>query len=124
MRERIYISGPITGYDIEERREAFKRVQLELEQQCGWKHTFNPMENGLPANAHRSEHIREDMKQLLKCTAIYMMHGWEKSAGCQLEFNTATQIGLAVKLESHKEWIVDFSIAKYMEHGKDKKTKV
>ena len=82
MREKIYISGPITGYEI---------------------------------NAHRSEHMREDLKQLLKCTAIYFMPGWEKSAGCQLEFNIATQIGLAVFLERHKEWIVDFSTAKFID---------
>lgn len=115
MREKIYISGPITGYDINERRDAFKRVQMELEESYGAKHVFNPLENGLPTNAHRSEHMREDLKQLLKCTAIYFMPGWEKSAGCQLEFNIATQIGLAVFLERHKEWIVDFSTAKFID---------
>ena len=124
MRNRIYISGPITGYDIEERRKAFKKVQLYLEQECGFKRTFNPMENGLPANAHRSEHIREDLKQLLKCTSIYLMRGWEKSAGCQLEFQTATQIGLTVMLEVHGKWIVDFSIAKFTDYEKDNKKTV
>lgn len=115
MRERVYISGPITGYDIEERREAFKRVQQELETNGGFKYVFNPLENGLPAEAHRSEHMREDLKQLLKCTCIYFMRGWEKSAGCQLEFNTATQIGLSIMTEAHKQWLVEFSIAKYLD---------
>ena len=114
MRERIYISGPITGYDLEERRAAFKKVQQELEE-SGWKYVFNPMENGVPANAHRSEHIREDMKHLIKCTAIFFMRGWEKSAGCQLEFNTATQIGLAIATQASKEWLGEFSTAKYMD---------
>ena len=106
------------------RREAFKKVQHSLEQEGGWRYVFNPMENGLPANAHRSEHMREDLKQLLKCTAIYLMRGWEKSAGCQMEFQTATQIGLAVLLEVHGKWISDFSIAKYTDNEKDNKKTV
>ena len=112
MRERIYISGPITGYDIHERRSKFETVQHYLEHLCSWK-TFNPLKNGLPADAHRSEHMREDMKQLLKCTAIYMLEGWEQSAGCQLEFNTATQIGLSIFFEGQKRWFVQFATAKY-----------
>lgn len=114
MKERIYISGPITGHDIYERRSTFETVQHYLEHLNSWK-VFNPLKNGLPADAHRSEHMREDLKQLLNCTAIYMMKGWEKSAGCQLEFNMATQIGLSVFFEGQKHWFVQFATAKYTE---------
>lgn len=42
--KRIYISGPISGHNIEERRKAFKEIQSQLEAQ-GYD-PVNPMENG------------------------------------------------------------------------------
>lgn len=48
-KSRIYISGPISGYDIENRRQAFKEKKWMLEAQ-GYE-AVNPMENGLPDDA-------------------------------------------------------------------------
>lgn len=98
MKPRIYISGPISGHDIEERRKAFKEVQTMLEAQ-GWT-VFNPMENGLPAEASTHEHMHRDLAVLtteeIPFDAIYMMEKWTHSAGCKLEFDVATAIGLKV----------------------------
>lgn len=49
MEKKIYISGPISGHNLEERRKAFKEIQEHLEAQ-GYN-VINPMENGLPAEA-------------------------------------------------------------------------
>ena len=95
---RIYISGPISGHDLEERRKAFKEVQKRLEG-YGWE-TFNPMENGLPAESTTHEHMHRDLAELTNeerpFTAIYMMEKWTHSAGCRLEFEVATSIGITV----------------------------
>lgn len=98
-KPRIYISGPISGHDLEERRKTFKETQLMLEAQ-GWD-VFNPMENGLPAEATTRQHMHRDLAELTRedegrFTAIYMMKKWLHSAGCKLEFDVATSIGLTV----------------------------
>lgn len=99
--KRVYLSGPISGHDLEERRKAFKKVQQELEE-IGLT-VFNPLENGLPAEASTHEHMHRDLAVLtnedIPFTSIYMMRGWLHSAGCKLEFDVATAIGLDIIFE-------------------------
>ena len=110
MKPKIYISGPISGYDLEERREAFKNVQKQLEEE-GWT-VFNPMENGLPAEADTHQHMHRDLAVLtteeIPFKAIYMMTHWTHSAGCKLEFDVATAIGLTVIFEECNGPIINF----------------
>lgn len=96
-KQRIYISGPISGHDLTERRQAFKQAQLMLEAQ-GYE-VFNPMENGLPSNATTHEHMKRDIYKLLTCDAIYILRRWTHSKGCKVEFDIATAIGLGVIFE-------------------------
>ena len=100
-KRRIYISGPISGHDIEERRQAFKEVQWMLEAQ-DWT-VFNPMENGLPPESTTHQHMHRDLAVLtnedIPFDAIFMMRRWLHSAGCKLEFDVATSIGLDVYFE-------------------------
>ena len=104
---RIYISGPIDGYNLIERRETFKRVQTYLELQ-GYD-VFNPMENGLPAEATTQQHMLRDLAELTReknpYDAIYMMKGWQHSKNCTTEFNVATALGLNVFFEQAGEMI-------------------
>ena len=103
MKKRVYISGPISGHDIEERRKAFKEIQSQLEAQ-GYD-PVNPMENGLPAEATTHEHMKRDIELLLTCNYIYMMRRWTHSKGCKVEFDVATAIGLPVLFEESGELI-------------------
>lgn len=96
-KPRIYISGPISGHNIEERRKAFTITQTFLEAQ-GYE-VVNPMENGLPAEATTHEHMKRDIEQLMTCDYIYMMRRWTHSKGCKVEFDVATAIGLPVFFE-------------------------
>ena len=98
---RIYISGPISGHDIEERRATFARVKASLEQQ-GYE-VFNPMETGLPETATTNEHMRADFRALVECDAIYMMNRWNHSAGCVKEFLVATACGMEITFETKGE---------------------
>lgn len=107
-KPRIYISGPISGTDIEKTREKFKMIQLMLEEQ-GYE-TFNPMENGLPAESTTNEHMHRDLAELTKegsgrYDAIYMMRRWTHSKGCKVEFDVATAIGLTVYFEETGRFI-------------------
>ena len=100
-KERVYISGPISGHDKEERRRAFKEIQLRLEK-LGLE-VFNPLENGIPAEATTQRHMHRDLATLTReenpFDLVYMMRGWLHSAGCKLEFDVATAIGMDVHFE-------------------------
>ena len=100
---KIYISGPISHNDLEERRKAFKEIQTRLEKE-GFE-VVNPMENGLPADATTREHMKRDIELLLTCDYIYMMRRWTHSKGCMVEFEVATSIGLPVLFEESDECI-------------------
>jgi hypothetical protein len=57
------------------------------------------MENGLLASATTYEHMKVDIRHLLLCDTIYMMKGWNHSAGCWTEFHDALAIGMDVIFE-------------------------
>ena len=106
-KERIYLSGPISGHDNEERRAAFKEKQLFYEE-LGYE-VFNPMENGLPQDSTTHKHMRRDLSTLTSeenpIDYICMMRGWLHSAGCKIEFDAATACGITVIFEEAGELI-------------------
>lgn len=103
-KKRIYISGPISGKDPEERRNAFKRAEEKLKT-LGFR-VFNPMENGLPADSTTHQHMRRDLNTLTNeedpFDYIFMMERWTHSAGCWKEFEAAISCGIAVIFGENK----------------------
>lgn len=95
MKKKIYISGPISGYEYEERKETFAMAKkfLELE---GYE-VFNPLENGLPSDADTHQHMRADLKMLIQCDSIFLLDKWNHSAGCFVEFMVAVAIGCKLR---------------------------
>lgn len=101
--KRIYISGPISGHDINERKAEFQRVEYHLI--CQGFEPVNPMNNGLPPEATTHEHMKRDIELLMTCDYIYLMRRWTHSKGCKVEFDVATAIGLKVMFEEASELI-------------------
>ena len=101
MYKYIYLSGPISGHDTEERRQAFQEKE-DLFKMKGFK-VFNPMKNGLPEDADVHDHMRRDFSvltsEVMPISHIYMMERWTHSAGCWKEFETAVSCGIAVIFE-------------------------
>lgn len=100
---KIYISGPISGRDIDEAREEFARASLYI---MGQGHTaVSPFDNGLSTDAPYIEHLTADLRLLSECDAIYMLKGWNNSRGAQLELSYAKIYGLRIIVEpfSHEE---------------------
>ena len=93
-KKRVYISGPISGYDMEERREAFGRA-AEMLKDLGY-FPFSPMDNWLPADSPREEHMKMDLSILMTCEYIYQMRGWTESKGAVLETLVSRQLGIEV----------------------------
>lgn len=92
--ERIYISGPISGYDLTEREKVFDKAEEDIRKNGNIP--INPLKNGLSANFDYSVHMRVDLANLLKCDAIYMLEGWENSEGCNIENHVAKSCGLRI----------------------------
>lgn len=97
MNKKVYISGAIAHYDLEERRQAFDqaRALFELE---GLR-ICEPVQEraagrGALAGAHAGGH-----RPLLGCDYIYMLQGWELSKGAKLELDVASSCGIKVLFE-------------------------
>jgi hypothetical protein len=91
--ETIYISGPIKG--ITNPKGIFDNKQKQLEK-LGYQVTnpFNLLETGT-----YEEFMRYDIRALTFCDSIYMMKGWEKSKGANIELKVAQAIGLKMLYE-------------------------
>lgn len=96
-KKKIYISGAITGFDLEERKSAFHRAASYLSLK-GYE-AVNPFENGLPQPGSRRDHLRADLGTLLVCDGIYLLDGWYVSEGSKLELLVASSCGLDVMFE-------------------------
>ena len=77
-KEKVYISGAISGHNFRERLYVFARAEHSLREK-GYE-TVNPFDNGLPETAKYEEHIKTDLTLLLGCDSIYMLRGWEESS--------------------------------------------
>ena len=93
-KKRVYISGPIGGYAMEERHEAFGLVK-EMLMKLGYE-PISPMDNRLPDDSTREEHMKADLSLLMTCEYIYQMRGWTESKGAVLETLVARQLGIEV----------------------------
>ena len=96
-KDRVYISGAIAHYGIDERKEAFLNAEHRLKN-MGFA-PVNPFKNGLPEEAHWREHMRADIRLLLDCEYIYMLKDWELSKGAKLELDVASSCGIKVLFE-------------------------
>lgn len=93
----VYISGAITGTtDYEER---FKAAEQQLRED-GYD-VINPaaisalLPDGMPWSAY----MEITLPILRYCNVIYMLRGWEKSAGARIERGYAIKLGLDVMEE-------------------------
>ena len=93
MPQKIYISGKITG--IEEQAPAiFAKAEQQLKEH-GYE-VVNP--TTLPHQHDQSWHsyMREDVKALCDCHAIFMLSNWKDSKGAIIEHTIAMYLGLEV----------------------------
>lgn len=101
MSKKIYIAGPMSGYD-NFNYPAFHKAADELrELGCSVE---SPAEyEGRPlmpptkedAKPH-SYYMREALEKLMQCDAILMLKGWKKSEGACLELSIAQALDMAI----------------------------
>lgn len=106
---RVYVAGPINGTGPTRNREAFDVVGNLVRDQLGAEpvipHDVPPHEHGGPCPGWiRAEgethnqgcHLRTDLRELLTCDGIALVHGWVNSHGARLELHVATAVGMRV----------------------------
>lgn len=94
---KIYLSGKISGTDLDYVRCLFDKVATTL-RALGHEVT-NPLCNGLSEHDPWEEHIAKDIINLIDCEGIYMLQGWEDSQGARIEHAIAKERGLKVMYE-------------------------
>ena len=85
---KCYISLPISGYDLAERRRLAEKVKSFLI--AAGLEPISPLDKGLPDEAPYTE----DLRILLDCGSICLVEGWEKSRGCNVENIVAQTLNL------------------------------
>lgn len=97
-KTKIYLSAPISGYDLEERKERFMEMEVKLRGR-GFD-VCNPMGKHWESGLTTYDYMRKDIEMLLSCDAILLMDGWNRSAGCKCELDVAVACGLEVYFEN------------------------
>ena len=98
-KQRLYLSGPITGVD--DYFERFQRAFLALEE-AGYN-VINPapLYQVMPDDATHEEYMQICMDLLAMADVIVQMPGWEESCGCNRELGWAIASDkIIIQLES------------------------
>jgi hypothetical protein len=91
-----YVAGPMSGLPGLN-FDAFHLAAKSLRAQ-GWT-VVNPAEINPDLNADWTGCMIEDIKELSKCDAIYLLAGWTNSYGAQIEHLVAKKLGLTIYFE-------------------------
>lgn len=101
---KIYISLPITGYDLQERKRYSENVKKRLRQIYTDSEIITPFDVCADPSLPYEELIGKDIAALLTCDMVYVCNGSNHSKGCRLERYAALFYG---KIITNKE---DFDI--------------
>jgi len=98
---KVYISGPITG--TTDYMERFAEAQKYLESKgCT---VINPalVNSNLPKDTKYREYMLMSLLMLSMCDHIYLLRGYEKSAGARMELSKARELGIKTLYEQTPE---------------------
>jgi hypothetical protein len=97
MKEKIYISGKISGLEFEDAYKKFMDAQLKYES-AGFE-VVNPMRIAHDHDLTWESYMKADLKAMLDCTHIFMLKDWHTSRGADIEYNLAKELSLIVIFE-------------------------
>ena len=92
--KRVYISGRISGRNINEAKEEFSKAKTLLIL-IGFD-AINPLDLPHKENSTWEDYMIIDIKELFTCDYIVMLHEWWMSKGAKLEYVIAKELGIPV----------------------------
>ena len=93
---KIYISLPITGYDLRERKQYAESVKNRLQQIYPDGEIITPFDVCADQSLPYEELIGKDIAALLTCDMVYVCNGSSYSKGCRLERYAALIYGIII----------------------------
>lgn len=95
---KIYLSGPMSGI-AGHNFPYFDRVAARLRERG--LVIVNPADiNREDTEASWASCIRKDIIELMTCTDLLLLRGWQRSAGAQLELHLAHRVGMKIWTEA------------------------
>lgn len=92
VKEKVYISGAITG--VLDYADKFNKAEQEL-RSLGFD-VFNPCNMGIVEGFSWADYMKKDIAMLMECDYIYPLKGWRKSRGAKIEMKLAKKLGIEV----------------------------
>lgn len=94
MKTKIYISGKISGLGEVHVQALFGYAETQLINK-GYD-VVNPINLRHDHDRSWLSYMREDIKALMNCDAIYMLTNWKDSKGAKIEHDLAQSLGLQI----------------------------
>ena len=109
---KVYISGMMTGLSPKEYEPLFNAAEADLKAK-GYD-VVNPLQIAAKLQAEHPEeldpkrhskeeiwrtHLKADIRELMKCSAVFMLANWERSDGATLEHKIAEGLRLPIHYE-------------------------
>lgn len=89
---KIYISGKISG--TTDFRERFKEAEKKIID--AGHEAVNPVELLHEHDLSWESYMKEDIKAMMDCDAVFMIGDWNQSEGARIEHNLAWNVGLKI----------------------------
>ncbi len=93
-RKKVYISGQITGLKEADAFALFAKAEEHILSKNA--EPVNPMKLPHQHDGRWHSYMREDIKALCDCDAIYMLSNWANSKGAQVEHNLARTLNIEI----------------------------
>jgi hypothetical protein len=90
MKKKLYISIPITGYDLEKTK---KEAEMRADTFKNDYTVISPFDVCAEENLPYSACMGKCIRALLDCDAVFFASGWTNSKGCNLEYAAAKIYG-------------------------------
>lgn len=94
---KIYISGKITGLQEEEAEALFSAAEKYLAEK-GYD-VVNPLKIKHDHDLSWVNYMKQDIKALCDCSAIFMLNNWEDSKGAKIEKQLAEDLQMQILYE-------------------------
>ena len=88
--KKYYVSLPISGYDLDERKLCAIYTEKQIVNRFPKPlQVITPFIVCPDSDRPYSYYMGKDIEALLECDAIFLCEGWQNSKGCMAEFEVA-----------------------------------